>query len=49
MSMSDKQINQGRTAEFLESFEKSPYSFPINDRQIVSGVSTRKGSWKPAK
>jgi hypothetical protein len=47
--MNDQQTSQGRTADFLEKFEKSPYSFPVNDRQIVQGVSTRQGSWKPAK
>jgi hypothetical protein len=47
--MNDQQKNQGRTAEYLDQFEKSPYSFPVNDRQVVDGVSTRKGSWKPAK
>jgi hypothetical protein len=49
MTMNDQQTNQGRTAEYLDQFEKSPYSFPVNDRQVVDGVSTRKGSWKPAK
>ena len=38
--------NQGKTAEFLDQFEKSPYSYPANDRQIVQGASAKKGSWK---
>lgn len=37
-------------AEYLKKFDKSPYTYPPNDRQKVEGVSTLKGSWRtPAK
>lgn len=34
------------TADYLSSYPKSPYSYPANDRQTVSGTSTLKGSWQ---
>lgn len=41
--------NQGKTAAYLDQFEKSPYLYPANDRQTVVGTSTKKGSWKSLK
>ena len=43
---SDKPTNLGM-AEYLAQFDKSPYSYPANDRQVVQGESTLKGSWRP--
>ncbi|TCP80813.1 hypothetical protein C8J31_11453 [Rhizobium sp. PP-CC-2G-626] len=35
-------------SKFLEQYEKSPYSYPSNDRKSVEGISTLKGSWQAA-
>lgn len=31
--------------EYLAGFDKSPYSYPANDRRTVVGESKLKGSW----
>ena len=36
-------------AEFLDKQEESPYSYPVNDRNIVEGKSSLQGSWLRAK
>lgn len=32
-------------ADYLEQFDRSPYSYPACDYRPVEGVSTQKGSW----
>ncbi|MGO7532769.1 hypothetical protein [Rhizobium leguminosarum] len=46
--MEQTQKIQAGIASYLDQFDRSPYSYPANDRKSVVGKSTLKGSWQPS-